>query len=97
MRFAKWFVNTKHKYKSTEVSLNGISEQATALLSHYKRKVLIKKVEQKVAERKWPVGGLLQLQKAVESVAGNDAVNCTDMSLAANRILLAASFYTGNE
>jgi len=97
MRFAKWFVLTRHKFKSAEVSLDGLSEQARALLSHYERRTSHKKVEQKVAERKWPVGGLPQLQKAVESVAGNDAVNCTNMSLAANRIVLAASFYTGNE
>jgi hypothetical protein len=63
---------------------------------HRQSKAANQTVEEKIQDRKWPSGGLSEMQEAVSSQAGDHANQCMAMELEKVRALLVASFYTGH-
>ena len=63
---------------------------------HRQSKAANQTVEEKIQDRKWPSGGLSEMQEAVSEQAGDHANQCMAMELKKVRALLAASFYTGH-
>ena len=87
----------KHKCQQ-KLSLDGFRLLVSEIDRTLHRQVKISKqtVEEKIEDRKWPTGGLSEMQEAVSSQAGDHANQCMAMELKEVRALLAASFYTGH-